>query len=240
MNYLSFSICIYFFGLIFKNVLVPFQVEWVHSFDEMSEPPVLTPSGLRLTVKQEKKRVLGVFGSGNNAKVVLISSEQQAQVSQQRALVPADQMHERSSTSTLLGSPQHTSKPSKQNPASKKNLFGVVGSIGLTFGKIGKDITEGVAKSVTSRPAMSSQSRVGSHKASSNMSYSRSSRQSYEPASTPIEPSSTSPACYPGTVPMRSTTFYIQVPLEDSTMQVFPTILMIRYIKFCGSLSTMI
>ncbi|MPC96484.1 hypothetical protein E2C01_091746 [Portunus trituberculatus] len=219
--------------------LVSLQVEWVHSFDEMSEPPVLTPSGLRLTVKQEKKRVLGVFGSGNNAKVVPISSEQQAHVSQQRMQVPADQMHEKGPSSTLFGSPQHASKPSRQNPTPKKSLFGVVGSIGLTFGKIGKDITEGVAKSVTSRPTTSNQSRVGSNIASGNMNYSRSSRQSYRAASTPVEPSSTSTACYPSTVQMEPTTFYVQVPLEDSTMQVFPSILIIRYITLCGSLNIM-
>ncbi|KAK8381851.1 hypothetical protein O3P69_015099 [Scylla paramamosain] len=214
-----------------NDILGHLKVEWVHSFDEMSEPPILTPSGLRLTVKQEKKRVLGVFGSGNSTKVVPISSEQQAHVSQQHARVPADQMHERSPSSTLLGAPQHSSKPPRKNPTPKKSIFGVVGSIGITFGKIGKDITEGVAKTVTLKPATSNLSRVGTNIASGNMSYNKSSRQSYEAASTPVEPSGVSTACYPSTIPMEPTTFYVQVPFEDSTMQWFLSSLSSAYLK---------
>lgn len=214
-----------------NDILGHLKVEWVHSFDEMSEPPVLTPSGLRLTVKQEKKRVLGVFGSGNNAKVVPISSEQQAHVSQQSARVPVEQMHDLNPSSTLLAAPQPSNKPPRRNPTPKKNIFGVVGSIGVAFGKIGKDITEGVAKTVTSRPATSNQSRVQTNIASSNMSNSRSSRQSYEAASTPVETSSVSTACSPGTVPVEPTTFYVQVPLEDSTMQWFLSSLSSAYLK---------
>ncbi|XP_050687793.1 intermembrane lipid transfer protein Vps13-like isoform X2 [Eriocheir sinensis] len=60
-----------------NDILGHLKVEWVHSFDEMSEPPVLTTNGLRLSVKQEKRRMLGVFGGGNNTKVVQLGSVEQ-------------------------------------------------------------------------------------------------------------------------------------------------------------------
>lgn len=213
----------------FLNLLITLQVEWVHSFDEMSEPPVLTPSGLRLSVKQEKKRVLGVFGSGNNTKVVPISSEQQAHVSQQHVQMPADRLHNKSHSSTLHGLPQHSNTTFRQNTsAPKKGLFRVVGSIGSSFTKIGKDITEGVSKSFTSVPTASNQSRMTTNISSGNVSYNRSSRHSCEQESTPVEFSRPSTVCYPGSKATETAIYFVQVPREDSTMQVFPIILITR------------
>ena len=46
------------------------QVEWEHSYEELTVPPCLTPRGLLLTVRLERKRLLGVFGGGSNSKEV--------------------------------------------------------------------------------------------------------------------------------------------------------------------------
>lgn len=62
-----------------NDILGHLKVDWVHGYEELSEPPVLTPKGLRLSVRQEKKRVLGVFGGGDNSKLVNISSSDQAE-----------------------------------------------------------------------------------------------------------------------------------------------------------------
>ena len=192
------------------------QVEWVHSFDEMSEPPVLTPSGLRLSVKQEKKRVLGVFGGGNNTKVVPISSEQQAHVSQ-----PASNMHDKSHSSTLHGSSQHSNTAFRQNTSiPKKSLFRVVGSIGSSFSKLGKDITEGVAKTITPRPTTSTRSTMRTNMASGRMSYNRSSSHTCEPENTPVEFSRPSTLCFPDSRATETAIYYVQVQHEDSIMQV--------------------
>ncbi|KAK8753087.1 hypothetical protein OTU49_002418, partial [Cherax quadricarinatus] len=62
-----------------NDILGHLKVDWVHTYDELSEPPVLTPKGLHLSVKQEKKRVLGMFGGGDNSKVVHINCQEQAE-----------------------------------------------------------------------------------------------------------------------------------------------------------------
>lgn len=193
---------------------------------------MLSPNGLRLSVKQEKKRVLGVFGGGNASKVVPISSEQQARVSQQHARLPGDHTHDRSSSSTLHGSTQQhgtANTASRQNTtAPKKGLFRVVGSIGSSFTKIGKDITEGVSKTITARPATTNQARAAPNTTSGDMNYSRSSRYSREPESTPVAISSANTVCDPDSRAMEIAVYYVQVPFEDSMMQVFLTILITR------------
>lgn len=150
----------------------------------MSEPPILTPNGLRLSVKQEKRRVLGVFGGGNNTKVVQLGSVEQAHVSHH----PAN-MHGRTHSSTLHSplpqhpgrDPQHPGRdpqppsrdpqspsrgflfkrPTGQTapPAPRKGLFGVVGSIGSGITKMGRDVAEGVSKAATGRPLTADHSR---------------------------------------------------------------------------------
>ncbi|XP_042203320.1 vacuolar protein sorting-associated protein 13-like isoform X2 [Homarus americanus] len=62
-----------------NDILGSLKVDWVHCYEELSETPVLTPKGLRLSVKQEKKRMLGVFGGGDNSKIVHINSNEQAE-----------------------------------------------------------------------------------------------------------------------------------------------------------------
>lgn len=61
-----------------NDIMGHIKVDWVHIYEELSEPPVLTPKGLRLSVKQEKKRVLGVFGGGDNSKVIHLNDPDQA------------------------------------------------------------------------------------------------------------------------------------------------------------------
>jgi len=46
------------------------RVEWEHCYEELTDPPIPTPKGLRVNVRQEKKRVLGMFGGGSNSKEV--------------------------------------------------------------------------------------------------------------------------------------------------------------------------
>lgn len=41
-------------------------------YEELAEPPILSSSGIKLTVKLAKKKVLGVFGGGNNSKEVCL------------------------------------------------------------------------------------------------------------------------------------------------------------------------
>nr|XP_045626468.1 vacuolar protein sorting-associated protein 13C-like isoform X1 [Procambarus clarkii] len=62
-----------------NDIMGHLKVDWVHTYDELSEPPVLTPKGLRLSVKQEKRRVLGMFGGGDNSKLVHINCLEQAE-----------------------------------------------------------------------------------------------------------------------------------------------------------------
>ncbi|KAK3890033.1 hypothetical protein Pcinc_005997 [Petrolisthes cinctipes] len=61
-----------------NDILGHLKVDWVYSYEELSQPPSLTPKGMRISIKQEKKRVLGMFGGGDNSKVVLMTSEEQA------------------------------------------------------------------------------------------------------------------------------------------------------------------
>lgn len=213
----------------------------MHSYDEMSEPPVLTPSGLRLSVKQEKKRVLGVFGGGHNTKVVQIGSEEQARVS--HVGMSTEHMHG-SHSSSLHSQPQHPSRDTQhlgrspqhfsssrhisrgflssrrapqhpeENGAPKRGLFGVVGSIGTGITKLGRDVAVGVSKAATARPLTHSGARPTM--APGNTGYS-SARQGPRP----VVQSTPSPQSHPVQIEWEDVVFYVQVPKEDSTMQVF-------------------
>ncbi|KAK7014808.1 hypothetical protein SK128_024379 [Halocaridina rubra] len=61
-----------------NDIMGHIKVDWVHIYEELSEPPVLTPKGLRLWIKQEKKRMLGVFGGGDNSKIIHLNDSVQA------------------------------------------------------------------------------------------------------------------------------------------------------------------
>lgn len=198
----------------------------------MSEPPVLTPNGLRLSVKQEKKRVLGVFGGGNNTKVVQIGSEEQARVSHQHVDVLTDCMHDGMPSSTLQSSlpqhpsslSQHPSKGTSQHAPSprKKGLFNVVGSIGSGITKIGRDVAGGVSKVATGRPPTSGPSRMRTSVTSRNTSYNSGFRQEAPPVVQPVPCTQTQPE-------WKNAILYVPIPLEDSTMQVFLSTLTSQY-----------
>ncbi|KAG7176031.1 Vacuolar protein sorting-associated protein 13C-like [Homarus americanus] len=126
-----------------NDILGSLKVDWVHCYEELSETPVLTPKGLRLSVKQEKKRMLGVFGGGDNSKIVHINSNEQAEVSPN---VGRQYVHGVEHSSTLLGRAQSPASP-PHSPAAhtsrKKGLFGVLGAIGTGVTQAGKDIGRG-------------------------------------------------------------------------------------------------
>ncbi|XP_076066395.1 vacuolar protein sorting 13C isoform X3 [Oratosquilla oratoria] len=67
---------------IFKNDLFGnWKVEWVHPYEDIAEAPTLSPRGLRVVLKQEKKKMLGMFGGGDNSKIMSVVKHPKMQVS---------------------------------------------------------------------------------------------------------------------------------------------------------------
>lgn len=115
----------------------------MHVYEELSEPPVLTPKGLRLSVRQEKKRVLGVFGGGDNSKLVNINSSGQAEVSIRIQHLPVEHLLGRQYCSTfLLFISVLCSQAIRTSMKQFKGLFGMLRAISTGVRYIAKDVNE--------------------------------------------------------------------------------------------------
>ena len=57
-----------------------FQVDWGHTWEELTEPPLANPNGLYIPLRHPKK-VFGLFASGESGKLVVIHSQEKCEVS---------------------------------------------------------------------------------------------------------------------------------------------------------------
>ncbi len=55
------------------------QVEWSHTWEELTEPPQANPNGLYIPLRNNKK-VLGLFTSSESGKLVVIQSQEKCEV----------------------------------------------------------------------------------------------------------------------------------------------------------------
>jgi len=53
-----------------SKTLGALEIDWQYRWSELAEAPRMTDKGLRLKLKEPKKKTMGIFGSGNQGKVV--------------------------------------------------------------------------------------------------------------------------------------------------------------------------
>lgn len=120
----------------------------------------MTPKGLRISIKQEKKRVLGMFGGGDNSKVLLMTSEEQAKVSHQSMQPVSVARMSNKEHGTHITQQQHPLPPqhsstfqhTTQTPPQagfRRGLFGVIGKVGAGVTKLSRDVAQGITKQVS-------------------------------------------------------------------------------------------
>lgn len=67
------------FRCLILNFSWKIQVEWGHTWEELTEPPQPNPNGLYIPLRSNKK-VLGLFTSSESGKLVAIPSQEKCEV----------------------------------------------------------------------------------------------------------------------------------------------------------------
>lgn len=106
-----------------------------------------------------------MFGGGDNSKVLLMTSEEQAKVSHQNTQPVSVARMPYTEHGTRIAQQQHPLPPSAppqhsstfqrttQTPpqaTSRRGLFGVIGKVGAGFTKLSRDVAQGITKQVSS------------------------------------------------------------------------------------------
>lgn len=141
-------------------------------YEDLCEPPFITPKGLRLSVRQEKKRVLGVFGGGDNSKLVSLKDPEEANVSFQNRGSSINVTHSRQHGRTMHGVPPvpltstgpsstHSLRSSSFTPKRpstslageqgrqtqrRRGLFGVLGALSTGVVQAGRGVSQGISQ----------------------------------------------------------------------------------------------
>lgn len=56
-----------------NDIFGGWQVDWSYTWQEIKHPPSVVPKGVAITITDNKKKKLGLFGSSDNGKIILVS-----------------------------------------------------------------------------------------------------------------------------------------------------------------------
>lgn len=203
-------------------------------YEDLSEPPFITPKGLRLSVRQEKKRVLGVFGGGDNSKLVPLKDPEEGKVSFQSRGSSVNVTHSRQNGRTMhavppvaptstspssthsIRSSSFTPKRSSSSLAGeqerqtqrRRGLFGVLGALSTGVVQAGRGVSQGI-------------SQLGNIGSQGRGSTPRSEVRGHVEQEFPVTPRSSEVSAPPSKEVTEDIVSYIQVPYESLEMQVF-------------------
>lgn len=227
-----------------NDILGHWKVDWLHVYEDLSEPPFITPKGLRLSVRQEKKRVLGVFGGGDNSKLVPLKDPEEGKVSFQSRGSSVNVTHSRQHGRTMhavppvaptstspssihsIRSSSFTPKRSSSSLAGeqerqtqrRRGLFGVLGALSTGVVQAGRGVSQGI-------------SQLGNIGSQGRGSTPRSEVRGHVEQEFPVTPRSSEVSAPPSKEVTEDIVSYIQVPYESLEMQAFLTAVIEAYQK---------